>query len=147
MVASRGPSSGEFETDAGSDYKDRLLSLLPAEPVAGFLAINGLLAGKVVAPLLDWGVLLILGILTVAYARHSRFPPRQILVVLVAFLVWVFAIGGPFERQLSTAYDPLYGSIALILFTVSAPLLDQQWYNGMPHPINGEEDDNERVGP
>ncbi|MEM9091274.1 MAG: hypothetical protein AAGC93_21350, partial [Cyanobacteria bacterium P01_F01_bin.53] len=46
---------------------------------------------------------------------------RQILLACGSFFVWVFAIGGPFAEF--AFYEPLYGSLLLLIYTSLIPLL------------------------
>jgi hypothetical protein len=51
-------------------------------------------------------------------------PPAltQTAISTLAFGVWVFALGGPFNFQ--AWYSPLYGSLLLIAFTLIVPLIN-----------------------
>jgi hypothetical protein len=46
----------------------------------------------------------------------------QLAVSTVAFVVWVFALGGAFEYLVW--YEPFIGSVALVVFTFFAPFID-----------------------
>jgi hypothetical protein len=110
------------------DYLTRVVKYVPAEIVAAFIAVDGILKSTVVAPtFLGWLVFVALWVLTPIYTWHfttlKGYPPAyaQILISCAAFLVWVFALGGPFVQL--TWYSPVYGSILLIMFTLIPPLV------------------------
>ncbi len=47
---------------------------------------------------------------------------KQVLISSVSFIVWIFAIGGPFVHL--SAYDPLYAGILLPAYTFLIPILE-----------------------
>lgn len=109
---------------AGVDgYRDRLVKYIPAEVVAVFMTIDGILRStERDRPLmvLGWLVFVFLLAMTPVYlSRLQGVTKRQQLAIsTAAFAVWVFALGGPF---LDFAwYRPIYGAILLPLFTFSA---------------------------
>jgi hypothetical protein len=75
---------------------------------------------------LYWLIFIVLLILTPLYTwrvtTEAGLPVAyvQVVVSTLSFIVWVFAIGGPFS--LLSWYQPVYGSILLILFTLIPPL-------------------------
>jgi len=110
------------------DYSSKLLKYIPAETVAGFVALNGLLSAVPGVTLaFFWFVFVLLVLLTMGYAwsstRLKHLPPAylQIAIQTVAFVIWVFAIGGPFT--FFTWYKQYYGATILILYTVFIPLI------------------------
>lgn len=110
-------------------YKDRLLKLIPAEVVAVYLALQGILAtadGTSRASILLWVISAILLVSTPSYLwRISGVRKRsQLALSTAAFVVWVFALGGPFETL--SWYEPLYGALLLPLFTFLVPLFTPQ---------------------
>ncbi len=107
---------------AENPYKDRLLKLIPSEIVAAYLVIEGLIPEKAsTAPWVSLGATLILLVLIPFYMTRIMEVkvPRQILFTMVSFMVWVYALGGPF------AYYGLYtgyiGSVILVLWTLLIP--------------------------
>ena len=108
------------------DYSSRLVKYIPAEIITAFVTMNGMVAssGKEWLQWVVFGALLILTPLYTHYlTREPGMPPakKQIAVSSVSYLLWVFAIGGPFV--LTTWYDHIYGSLPLFTFVV--PMLDQ----------------------
>jgi hypothetical protein len=109
------------------DYVTRLVKYIPAEIVAAFLVIDGILKAVTgVQANLYWLIFIVLLILTPLYTwrvtTEAGLPVAyvQVVVSTLSFIVWVFAIGGPFS--LLSWYQPVYGSILLILFTLIPPL-------------------------
>ena len=107
------------EADA---FVDRLLKYIPAEIVAVFILVQGLIMQM--DPDTDsykpifWGVFLLFAVLTPLYLWRLQNVKKitQLVISLVAFVVWVFALGGPFTTLVW--YDPLYGEILLPIFTI-----------------------------
>ena len=122
------PPAELISTLPPDDYLTRIVKCIPAEIVAAFVTIDGILkVATGVHAALPWVVFLMLLLLTVLYTwratRTSGLPPAyvQIGISTVSFAVWVFAIGGPFDSLVW--YNPVYGSILLILWTLFPPLL------------------------
>lgn len=117
--------SGESLPD---DYLTKLMKYIPGEIVAAFLAINGFLI-SVKSPniYMIWGIFIVLIIFTVLYTKYitdERDKPvakTQIVISTIAFIIWVFTIGGPFAYY--GWYEPYYGSILLVFFTLGVPLI------------------------
>lgn len=84
---------------------------------------------------LYWAGFLGLLALTPLYAlfRPSDPPPllyaskSKLCAVLstISFAVWVFAIGGPFAATWPLWYRPIYGSLLLILTTLTLPIVEK----------------------
>jgi len=109
------------------DYKMRLLKYIPAEIVAGFLAIDGIIKSTTeVSVVVSWIVFFVLLVLTPFYAWRITTEPNKptakadIIVSTIAFFVWVFALGGPFSSL--GWYLPIYGAILLIVYTLTIPV-------------------------
>ncbi len=114
------------------DYFDRMMKLTPVETIAAFVIINNMvvkaaIGSSSVIATISWLVFVILIVLTPIWLlRRSRevgkAPPyRQIILSTLGFIVWVFALGGPFA--LSSWYNPLYGAFLLAIYTVTSPML------------------------
>lgn len=118
-------------TDAKVDgYFDRLLKYIPSDVVGLWLAGSGLIQGQAN----DGSRTGLLWLLFVAGLVFSFFWTRkqtkeagkptawqQILLSCGSFVVWVFAIGGPFAEL--PFYQPIYGSLLLLIYTTALPLL------------------------
>jgi hypothetical protein len=126
-----------FRSNAEESYFEKLLRYIPADIVAGYVALNGMISADVgnSASLqrIVFGVLLVLTPLYTCYLKTT--PPGSIpekvfpcLTAAFAFSVWVFALGGPFSAQWPLWYKPVYGSLALILTTLALPVLEKIFY-------------------
>jgi hypothetical protein len=117
------------EPTVPDDYWTSLQKLIPAEVVAAFMAIDGVVQAKVgISPAIYWVIYSILAALCLLYARKAATTPelgtnrRQVVVATVAFLVWTYAIGGPYSyAEVSWWIRPL-GCICVVLYTTAAPL-------------------------
>jgi hypothetical protein len=112
------PKPGEPRPLPEDKYKDRLLKYIPAEVVTLYLTLTALLGTARVQPWwLGW---LILAVGIVATWYYLRYPlevkdRKQLIISCVAFVVWAFALGGPF-KDLSW-YNPVHGGLLLTVYT------------------------------
>lgn len=122
-IVSRRLESGTSK-EAVDGYQDRLLKYIPADINAAWLALTGIVKSVTTIPqsTVLWILFAILLILTPIWIWKQTFeakkPPAitQISVSTGAFFVWVFALGEPFTSL--SFYQPVYGSILLILYTL-----------------------------
>jgi hypothetical protein len=111
-------------------FFDRVVKYIPADIVSAWVFVTAAIKG---APddtpknIVLW-VAFVLGIVltslwTLRQTREPKLRPAvtQAVVSTIAFAVWVFALGGPFESL--TFYRPLYGSLLLVLYTLLAGLI------------------------
>ncbi|MCC7529764.1 MAG: hypothetical protein IT342_14670 [Candidatus Melainabacteria bacterium] len=130
-----------LRTSVDESYFEKLLKLIPADIVAGWTALQGIIidqAGN--SPTIQWIVFGVLAVLTPLYVCYLKTEPPGFAAnklfhcfsSLFAFTVWVFALGGPFMAQWPTWYQPFYGSIALILTTLILPVLEKVFYDSTP---------------
>lgn len=116
------------EEEVGQTYKDRLMKLIPAEVIGAYLSASAVVKSGVPGdprgqyPYL-WALLVAGVILTAAYLYrlHKVRSHLQIAASAIAFVVWIFGIGGPFEAF--TWYEPFQGALAMTLVTLLLPLL------------------------
>jgi hypothetical protein len=126
--AVKGP--GDPATTTSKDvYFDRLLKYIPAEVVACYIFILGLiqkLTGPAEIMVIQWAVFIIFCFITFLYLwRVAKVKKAQQLVIsVVAFVVWVFALGGPFI--LYSWYNPLYGEILLPIYTLVIAIIEAE---------------------
>lgn len=119
-------SKGEINVD---DYTGRLLKYIPADVVAAWITVVGLISGADNIPrqTVLWIAFVVGLILAAAWTYRLTSKPdappaiTQTGIATIAFGVWVFALGGPFAGL--SWYDPVYGSLVLILFTLGVPLI------------------------
>jgi hypothetical protein len=108
-------------------YVDRLLKYVPAESVALYLTLQGIVISGAEGPSLNswlWGILGIGLIGTPIYLWRIVKVGKiaQLLVSTAAFCVWVFALGGAFASL--SWYEPFIGSLVLVVFTFFVPLIN-----------------------
>ncbi|TRX31198.1 hypothetical protein FNW52_18970 [Flavobacterium sp. ZT3R18] len=108
-----------------SNYKERLVKLIPSEIIAAYVTIYGLVQafnGGNKEKLL-WIVIVILIIITPVYLiKVSKVTKKsQLLFSTIGFVIWVFATGSPAPKILEFPPESL-ASIVLIIQTLSIPL-------------------------
>ncbi len=130
IVTSQLHSLTSTSSPAVDTYFDKLIKYIPAELVAAWTAVTGLIAGATKEPQSTLLWISFAGglILTAIWIWRRTTEPNkplaitQIVISTVAFAVWVFALGGPFATM--DWYSPLYGSLLLIAFTLIASLIN-----------------------
>lgn len=110
-------------------YLAKVVKYIPGEIVAAFVATEGILSSAdVPKEAVMWIVVGLLVVLTPVWtlvATNAPGKPKpifQAVAATFAFVVWVFALGGPFVFQ--PWYNPAYGSLALIFATLIIPLAE-----------------------
>ena len=111
------------------EYLDRLLKYIPAEVVACYIFVLGLmqnLAGTGGTKVIHWIVFVVFCAFTWIYlSRILRVTKvQQLIISVVAFVVWVFALGGPFAQY--GWYNSIYGEILLPIFTFGIALWEAE---------------------
>lgn len=131
--APRRDAGGGVGTIAGTQdgYLERLLKLIPAETVAVYLFLDGVLRSALVSdPTLNTWLWAVFGLIAVGnilyWKRTGVLDAKQFVVLTVAYGVWIFTIGGPFTAL--SFYKPFMGSVLLGLFTFFLPSI----YKGVP---------------
>jgi hypothetical protein len=112
-------------SQAPDGYSDRLIKYIPAEVVALYLTLDALIrSAPQVSIVIYWAVFVFCFLGTYAYLWRIQKvrKPLQLHISGGAFVVWVFAMGGPFA-QLGW-YNPLYAGILLPMFTFSVALVE-----------------------
>ncbi len=118
----------ESPASAYEDYKALLLKYIPTDVVAAWVFLDGILRGDPgLNAHLHWAVFLIVLVLTPLWTWYSAveqrhpLPIHRLVTSTMAFAVWVFALGGPFERL--SWYTTTLASVLLALYTLAAPLI------------------------
>ena len=114
-------------------YFQKLVTYIPADIIAAWVALSGLLsqAGSTVPHWLAWAVLTALLVLIPFYVCLLKTVPPGLtsnklfhwMTSCLAFVAWVFAMGGPFATL--SWYQPIYGSIVLVLVTLIIPITER----------------------
>jgi hypothetical protein len=126
-------SGSEAKFPAGTvtrdGYFDRLFKYIPAELVAGYIFVLGVvnkLSDASEIRIFQWLLFIIFCILTPLYLRRVQkvLKVQQQIISVLSFIVWVFALGGPFT--LYEWYDPVYGAILLPVFTLIVAIIEAE---------------------
>lgn len=112
----------------GDNYFDKLLKNIPADIIAAWVVVSNLInTDENVHPWFFWSVFGIFIVITFFWTKkqtdHKGLSTvwAQVIAATFAFVVWVFALGGPFLEL--DFYKPLYGTVFLIIYTLAAPLI------------------------
>ncbi|HEV7766248.1 MAG TPA: hypothetical protein VGQ76_14680 [Thermoanaerobaculia bacterium] len=110
-------------------YKERLLKYIPAEVITLYMALSGVVgaaAGASSQAIAHWTIFGVALVVTPLYQlRILKITNRtQILISTGAFLVWSFALGGPFEQVIKAADLKMWGSMAVALYTFLVPFVE-----------------------
>lgn len=110
------------------DYADRIVKYIPTEVVGVWIVGKSLISlDQTASPATLWVWFGFCLIMTAAWTHHRTrapdLPPAlmQILVSSTAFVVWVYALGPPFEGL--PIHSPLWGALTLLGFTPAVGLL------------------------
>lgn len=114
------------------DYRDRLIKYIPADVVAIYLSLLALIktANPDKTPIIrvEWAIFWIIFVVSIPWQiRVMKIDKwQQVAIGTVAFVIWAISLGDPFLTAWSTWYQPLYGTIVLMLFTFLIPLFEAQ---------------------
>ena len=121
--------------DVVDTYLDKLIRYIPGDLVAAYIGLDGLMReASLNAPdFLYWiifGALLVLTPLYVFYRPTTQTSGDtskrfHAIAASFAFVVWVFALGGPFAVTWPDLYRPIYGSVLLVLTTLTIPVIEK----------------------
>jgi hypothetical protein len=113
---------------SGDSYIERVAKYIPAEIVAGYVAINGMIEAadpnNSARIGLAWMLFFVGVIVTPIYLTMVGKPTGQqkitVWISTFAFVVWAYALGGPFK--MSGYHNGLVGSVAIGMLTWLAGL-------------------------
>lgn len=134
IIESQLQSSGK-SSDVDS-YLDKVMKYIPSETVGVWITIKTMVSGNNNIPesTILWGIFIVCLLLTFGYIRLLPSQPnnkptvKQTLISVGAFIVWAIAIGGqPFISI--DWYEPVYGSILMVLYTATIPLIPLEQRN------------------
>jgi hypothetical protein len=131
------PAGGKKAPGAGArddfnSYLDRLVKMVPAEVVSLYLVGVGFIPKTDALVLAGWAALCLIGLLALrtygtAERRTGKSPQwGAIAISSIAFIVWVYTLGGPFETF--GVHIPYVGSLLVLAMTFFAPI----FYKGEP---------------
>ena len=133
-TAAEGSVAGVAVTDAQTPdtYRDRLLKYIPSEIVAIYLALLGLLktANPQTTPIVNvqWIIFFIMLAVTIPWQRKIVKIEKwqQVAIGTVAFAFWAISLGQPFDTSWKDWYQPVFGTMAMMLYTFLIPLFEAQ---------------------
>lgn len=105
-------------------YSDKLLKYIPSEVIALYITyLSAIRAFASCPPWVHWASLGVGLVGTWLYLSRMEgvTKPLQIVISVIAFAIWVFALGGPFA--LLKWYNPLYPALLLPTFTFFIPFV------------------------
>jgi hypothetical protein len=110
-------------------YRDRLLKYIPAEVVALYVLLQGIVEAGVRPEhriAIMWGIFIVLVIATWFYLLRVQHVSKvqQLIISTVAFCIWVFALGGPFKAF--PWYLPVYGQIVMPIYTFAVAIVEAE---------------------
>ena len=122
---------------ANNDYLTKLVNYIPVPVVAAFLAIDALIKATTtgISIYFYWLIVVILAAGAAWYIWNDTtkppspnapsYPPSitQTGIAVVSFVIWVYAIGGPFAYY--SWYQSIYGAILVILWVFIIPIVVQ----------------------
>jgi hypothetical protein len=110
-----------------SDFKDRLVKLIPSEIVTAYITLQGLISTQDNKELYTWIAFGALLVLTPFYLMKVSAVTKtgQIIFTTIAFIIWVMAYGG-FKILFPDATifeNNFLGSFILFIYTLAIPLV------------------------
>lgn len=112
-------------TSEPDKFTSRLLKYIPAEVIAHYLTLDAVIRSSDQIPLgFYWAVFLFGTVGTYLYLWRVEkvTKKRQLLISVVAYCVWVFALGGPFVHL--SWYEPMYAGLLLPVYTFLVPIIE-----------------------
>jgi hypothetical protein len=119
-----GPGGGDQPRQGpASEYFEKVAKLVPSEVIAAYIAVMGLIPAmhdEHKRPFWVWTTFLVCLVITPIYLNllASAGKPKwvHILLSMLAFVVWAFAISG--KALIGDSFEPIAASIVLILFSL-----------------------------
>ena len=121
------PSPSTDFPEIGRAYFGRLIKMIPAEVLALYVAIAPLAAKEHVAlqiaiPAVCLGLVILSRIFGTRRATDNvSIDPWTVVISSVAFLIWVYALGGPFTTL--GAYNAVVACILVTVYTTAVPMI------------------------
>ncbi|MFQ5348777.1 MAG: hypothetical protein ACE5ED_13230 [Rhodothalassiaceae bacterium] len=118
-------------TPGEDSYLAKIVTYIPAEAIATYQAIVGVVPDERGDAVIPWvaGIILLLTPLWMYVAtKDENEPPawHQIIAAPVAFAVWLIAIGSPLvDVVFGAPIEPWLGSVILIAATAVIPLVEK----------------------
>ncbi len=107
-------------------YLDRLFKMIPGEVISLYLVGSGFIPQEQAIGLAIWAIICLAGVIIVrAYGtadQKNNKPPQwgPVAISSVAFVIWVYSLGGPFAAFGLSA--PWIGSLMILVWTFFLPI-------------------------
>lgn len=129
-------------TPVADDFWNRLMKGIPLPIIGGYLAVTDILnsvtddSSQSAREIVFWLVFLFFTIITPFFGRNvlKVTRKRQLTLSTAAFVIWAFALGGPFELTLSW-WAPWMGGIAVICSAVLLMVIEPASDQDEPVPV------------
>lgn len=137
-----GPPPPPAGTPKADDFWNRLMKGIPLPVIGGYLATADILnsvtddESQGAREIVFWLVYLFFGVITPLFARRvlGVIRRRQLVLSTVAFLLWGFALGGPFDISFAW-WAPWIGGIAVICSAVLLMVIEPASARDDPVPV------------
>ncbi len=108
-------------------FLQKIVKYIPTEIVAAYVAIPSLLDQDKSKWIIFYILLGITPLYTWFFTKQPGLtkPIYQTITAPIAFTVWAFALGGPFEKLKEAWTEPKIGSVVMILTTILIPLAER----------------------
>jgi hypothetical protein len=110
-----------------SFYLDKLMKMIPTEVIGLYLVGSGIIPDDQHESLLGWSIVCLIGVVLARILgtrdKSAKKPPQVGVVVVsaVAFVIWVYSLGGPFKWYMGGSYKPFLGSLFVLGWTFVVP--------------------------
>lgn len=106
------------------NYISRVMKYIPSEVIALYLMLDAIIRSSETNLQLYWTIFIFCIIATPLYLWRVQKvnKKKQLLISTTAFIVWIFAIGGPFVYV--SWYKPLFGGLLLSIYTFMISLIE-----------------------
>jgi hypothetical protein len=139
-AAPPGPPAPPPGTPTADDFWNRLMKAIPLVVIGGYLAASGVLTAITdpgrTEKIAFWLVFAFFLVITPLF--HSRVLKvtrrRQLWISTVAFALWAFALGGPFDVTFG-GWAPWMGSLAVICGAILIWVIDPASQEDAPVPL------------
>lgn len=126
-----GPAKGLVKVAKGDnedDYYGKLVKMIPGEVLGLYLVGSNLIPKNQKTGLIIWAVVCLVAVVASRYRGTADPKPNwaQILLASLAFVIWVYTLGGPFAAF--NLHIPYIGSLLVLAYTFFVPL----FYEGPP---------------
>lgn len=121
------PSPSPDFPEMGRAYFGRLIKMIPAEVLALYVALAPLAAKEHIAlqltiPIVCLGLVVLSRTLGTRRAKDNvKIDPWTVVISSVAFVIWVYALGGPFAAL--NIYNAVLACILVTVYTTAVPMI------------------------